>query len=106
MRFIRFAWPIALASLSVIAEPHTAHAQFQMGQAPTGPAKRVATAAIADAGHPCSNVLDAIRLNDGTIRAVCSTGDAYRIFSFVNDGETTVMAMNCSAAAKLGISGC
>jgi hypothetical protein len=50
--------------------------------APQGGApKSIATAAITDSEHPCGAVLDAIRLSDGSIRAVCSNGEAYLVFS-------------------------
>ncbi len=49
--------------------------------APQGAPKSIATAAIQDADHPCGAVLDAIRLSDGSIRAVCSNGEAYLVFS-------------------------
>jgi hypothetical protein len=49
--------------------------------APQGAPKSIATAAIEDADHPCGAVLDAIRLSDGSIRAVCSNGEAYLLFS-------------------------
>ena len=45
--------------------------------APQGAPKSIATAAIQDTAHPCGAVLDAIRLSDGSIRAVCSNGEAY-----------------------------
>jgi hypothetical protein len=43
--------------------------------------KSIATAAMKDSDHPCGAVLDAIRLSDGSIRAVCSNGEAYLVFS-------------------------
>jgi hypothetical protein len=46
-----------------------------------GAPKSIATAAIKDTDHPCGAVLDAIRLSDGSIRAVCSNGEAYLVFS-------------------------
>ena len=49
--------------------------------APQGAPISIATAAIKDADHPCGAVLDAIRLSDGSIRAVCSNGEAYLVFS-------------------------
>jgi hypothetical protein len=41
-------------------------------------------------------------LKDGSIRAVCSNGEAYRVFTV----KGMTVAMKCSAAAKLGVSGC
>ena len=49
--------------------------------APQGGPRSIATAAIKNADHPCGAVLDAIRLSDGSIRAVCSNGEAYLVFS-------------------------
>lgn len=79
----------------------TAHAQT-MGPAPAGDPKVVGARVIAEADHPCPKVLDAVRLNDGSLRAVCSNGEAYRVFAF--NGKS--IAMRCSAAAKLGVGGC
>jgi hypothetical protein len=46
-----------------------------------GAPQSIATAAMKDSDHPCGAVLDAIRLSDGSIRAVCSNGEAYLVFS-------------------------
>jgi hypothetical protein len=77
------------------------HAQA-IGPAPKGPAEQVAMAAIKDTGHPCGTVVRAARTDNGGIRAVCSNGEAYRVFTV--NGQ--LVAMKCSAAAKLGVSGC
>ena len=79
----------------------TVHAQT-IGPAPKGPAEQVAIAAIKDADHPCGTVVRAARTDSGGIRAVCSNGETYRVFTV--DGR--LVAMKCSAAAKLGVSGC
>jgi hypothetical protein len=79
----------------------TVHAQA-IGPAPKGPAEQVAMAAIKDAGHPCGTIVRATRSDSGSIRAVCSNGEAYRVFTV--NGQ--LIAMKCSAAAKLGVSGC
>jgi hypothetical protein len=73
-----------------------------IGPAPKGPAEQVAMAAIKDAGHPCGTIVRAARTDSGGIRAVCSNGEAYRVFTV--DGR--LVSMKCSAAAKLGVSGC
>ena len=77
-------------------------AQIKIEPAPAGEPKNIATAAIKEAAHPCGRVLEAIRLNDGGIRAVCSNGEAYRVFTM----QGGLVAMKCSAAARLGVSGC
>lgn len=89
---------------TLLATKTTAHAQTQMtvGPAPAGPPKSVAAAAIKDADHPCGIVSSATRLDSGGIRAVCSNGEAYRIFTV----QGRVVAMRCSAAARIGVSGC
>jgi len=80
-----------------------AHAQLPAtGPAPAGKPETVALAAIKAAEHPCPKVVSAERLKDGAVRAVCSNGESFRVFGF--QGE--VVAMNCSAARKLGVAGC
>jgi hypothetical protein len=79
-----------------------AAAQIKTGPAPAGEPRTVAAAAIQDADHPCGRVVDASRLQGGSIKAVCSNRETYRVF--VVQGMT--VAMKCSAAAKLGVSGC
>jgi hypothetical protein len=61
-----------------------------------------AMAAIRDAGHPCDDVVSSTRLSDGSIRALCSNGEVYRVARLF--GELT--AMKCSTAVRLGITGC
>jgi hypothetical protein len=78
------------------------YGQIKIEPAPKGEPKGIASAAIKEADHPCGRVLDAIRLNDGSIRAVCSNGEAYRVFI----AQGILVAMKCSAAARLGVSGC
>jgi len=91
---------IGLVVAMGIAPP--AHTQITITPAPPGAPKPIAAAAIRDADHPCVTVLVAVRLADGSIRAVCSNGEVYRIFTV----QGKVVAMKCSAAAKLGVSGC
>ena len=95
---------LTLLMLVVVAVeiPSPVHGQMNISPAPQGNPKAVATLAITDADHPCGTVRDAVRLNDGGIRAVCSNGEAYRVFTV----QGKVVAMRCSAAAKLGVSGC
>lgn len=63
---------------------------------------RLATLAIRKAEHPCSLVAAALRLSDGSIKAVCSNSETYRVFQL--KGEW--FAMRCSAAERAGIQGC
>lgn len=100
MSVSRILLPLGIAL--VLTAPPFVHSQTKIGPAPAGSPKTVAAAAIRDADHPCGNVRDAIRLDTGGIRAVCSNGETYRIFTV--DGK--VVAMRCSAAARLGVSGC
>lgn len=63
---------------------------------------RQATRAIREADHPCPTILAAQRVSDGSVRAACSNGEVYRVMKF--RGEW--LAMRCSAAERLGVSGC
>ena len=92
---IRFAITLlVLASSSAFAQT--------IGPAPSGDPKAVASRAIADAEHPCPKVKAANRHSDGSVSAVCSNKEDYRVFSL--NGKAIVM--RCSAARKMGVSGC
>ncbi len=69
-----------LVDISLPPEQRTVQGPAE-NPAPQGAPKSIATAALKDADHPCGAVLDAIRLSDGSIRAVCSNGEAYLVFS-------------------------
>jgi len=69
-----------LADISLPPEQRTVERPAE-NPAPEGSAKSIATAAMKDADYPCGAVLDATRLSDGSIRAVCSKGEAYLVFS-------------------------
>jgi hypothetical protein len=97
----RFA-PLGMGMAVAFAVTAPVDSQVKIEPAPRGEPKTIATGAIKAANHPSGKVLDAIRLNDGSIRAVCSNGEAYRVFTV--QGE--LVAMKCSAAARLGVSGC
>ncbi len=71
--------------------------------APAGDADTVAMSVIRDAEHPCGNVVTAERVADGSIKAVCTNGEDYRIMTV--DGVGPV-AMRCSAVREMDISGC
>ncbi len=76
-----------------------------IGPAPDGPPRAVASAALRAAAHPCARLLEALRLRDGSIRALCANGAAYETYRiFTIQGEP--VAMKCSAAVRLGMSGC
>ncbi len=69
-----------LVDFSLPPEQRTAAGPAE-NPAPQEAPKSIATAAMKDSDHPCGAVLDAIRLSDGSIRAVCSNGEAYLVFS-------------------------
>jgi hypothetical protein len=50
----------------------------------------------------CPSIVSATRESDGTIRATCSDGAAFRVFTY----QGIPMAMSCSALAPAGIQGC
>lgn len=62
----------------------------------------MARAAIRDAGHPCGGLVSSALMSDGSVRATCTNGETYRVS--LRGG--TLVAMRCSAAARLGITGC
>lgn len=72
--------------------------------APAGNATSVSWSAIKEAGHPCGGVAKASRMADGSIRAQCKNGEWYRVARI--QGVSGVVAMRCSAAAAMGVSGC
>jgi hypothetical protein len=100
MRVIAVA--VGAGALTIKAMTSLVHGQAQIGQAPPGPAEAVAATAIRDADRPCGAVFDAICLDSGRIRATCSSGETYRVFTV----QGKVVAMRCSAVAKLGVSDC
>lgn len=63
---------------------------------------RLATRVIREAEHPCGTVAAAVRLSDGSVRAVCSNSEIYRVMQV--RGEW--LALKCSAAQRMGIQGC
>lgn len=91
----------AFALIALLLLPLTVSA-FDSGPAPAGGAVSVATSAINDAGHKCGKVKSAKRLDDGSVRAVCSNGESFRIFTV----NANIIAMKCSAAERMGVKGC
>ncbi len=67
-----------LVGLSLPPEPRTAERSAENSASQRAP-KSIAIAAMKDSDHPCGAVLDAFRLSDGRIRAVCSNGEAYLV---------------------------
>ena len=66
-----------LVDMSLPPEQRTVEGSAE-NPAPQGAPQSIATAAIKDTDHPCGAVL-----NDGSIRAVCSNGEAYQVFSLL-----------------------
>jgi len=64
----------------------------------------IAAEAIRYADHPCPRVTTAVELQDGSIRAICSNNETYRIMTKTVNGKR--LAMRCSAGARLGVTGC
>lgn len=82
----------------------TAAWALDFGSAPKGEATMVAQKIILDnfEKNDCPLVVKANRLGDGSIRATCSNGEIFRVFNL--QGKN--LALRCSAAAQMGISGC
>jgi hypothetical protein len=94
MRKILFGSLLAIVGTSALAQ--------RTGPAPPGEAKAVAIRAIADAAHPCPKVKSATRNSDGSVSAVCSNKEDYRIFT----ANSKVLVMRCRVVRKMGIKGC
>jgi hypothetical protein len=94
--------PLILRQVAIAALLCSAPATAQMQPAPYGNPVKVAMEAIKLADHPCGAIKTAIRLSEGNIRAVCTNGEAYRVFMY--SGE--LVAMRCSAAKRMGVGGC
>jgi hypothetical protein len=67
-----------LVGISLPPEPRIAGGPAE-NPASQGTPKSIAIAAMKDSDHPCGAVLDAFRQSDGSIRAVCSNGEAYLV---------------------------
>ena len=95
---------LAAAIVAATASATATRAQTTViGPAPSGDPVKVAGKMISDAEHPCPALRSAVRLDDGSIRAVCSNGETYRLGT-INGRD---MALRCSVAAKLlGIKDC
>lgn len=76
-----------------------------LGPAPDGDAAVVAQRVILENfDEPdCPLVVKADRLGDGSIKAFCNNDESFRVFSVQGAGN---MALKCSVAEQLGVSGC
>lgn len=79
----------------------TTRAAYQ--SAPAGDPARIAAVAIGKAEHPCGHVVQAQRLADGSIAALCSNHEDFRITRIAAVGT---VAMRCSEVRRMGIKGC
>lgn len=80
-------------------------ASVSVGAAPKGDATAVASRIIKYNFPSCKAVSNAVRQGDGSIRASCD-GTRYLVFTLFNakEGKLSELAMNCSAAKKIGTS--
>lgn len=102
MRFYFLAFAIVTtASLLCLG---TALGAATLGSAPEGDPVKVAAKVI----HKnfdraaCPKVVLATRLDDGGLRAQCSNGELFRVFTL--NGKA--FGLRCSAAEAIGITGC
>ena len=63
---------------------------------------RLATRVIGETAHPCGTVAAAVRLSDGSVRAVCSNSEIYRVMRV--GGEW--LARNAVLPSAWGVQGC
>jgi len=108
------SWLLSILILTVATSTTAAFAQSAddaqlqavlkaLGAAPLGDPTDIAVEVITKAKHSCPKVVNALRNPDGTISAVCSNNENYRIFSLNNTG----IAMSCGVLREmLGIEGC
>ena len=78
-----------------------ARAAYQ--SAPAGDPATIAAMAIGKAEHPCGRVVQAERLSDGSIAAICSNHEDFRITRIAAVGT---VAMRCSEVRRMAIKGC
>ena len=96
MKFLYLAFQIGTFLFPTIAIGQN------IGPAPIGDSKVVALQAINEAKHACPKIISAKRWSNGSITAICSNGEDYRIFTI--NGES--LAMKCSAARAIGVKSC
>ena len=75
-----------------------------VGPAPSGDADAVAMMVILDNfdTRDCPKVIEAGRESDGSIKAKCSSGEEFHVFTL----KGKALAMKCSAVKAMGINGC
>lgn len=100
MQLIKVCLPI----LTVVSAG--AFASVATGPAPAGDPNTVAMRVIRQAEHPCQKVVEAARdPRAGSIFARCSNGLTFLIFTVDMPGKgVRPVALNCDAAAKIGVS--
>ena len=96
MNFLKCAFQVTVLLFSAIANGQN------VGAAPAGDSKVVAMEAINEAKHACPKIISAKRWSNGSITAVCSNGEDYRIFTINRES----VAMKCSAARAIGVKSC
>ena len=95
----------AQTSPSTLAPDKTAGKNVTVEAAPNGEAAVVAQRVIRENfdASDCALVTFANRYGDGSIKALCDNGESFRIFTISGVGP---VAMRCSAADRMGVSGC
>jgi hypothetical protein len=76
--------------------------RMELGSAREGEPLAVAARAMSRAGQSCPHLASAVRLEDGSIQAMCADGERYRITT-VNGVE---VSLHCARARAMGISNC
>ena len=94
-----------VAASVIIATPVLA-TEISIGPAPDGDPALVAQQIILENFDPpdCPQITGATRLADGSIKALCSNGETFRVF-YVRNIQKNI-AMRCSVLAALGIPEC
>jgi len=80
----------------------TAAGRMELGPAREGEPMAVAMEAMSRAGQSCAHLTSAVRLEDGSIQAMCANSERYRITT-VNGVE---VSLHCARAQAMGISNC
>jgi len=80
----------------------TAAGRLELGAVRPGEPLVLAAQAMSRTGQSCRHLASAVRLEDGSIQAMCTDGEKYRITT-VNGVE---ISLNCSRARAMGITNC
>ncbi len=93
-----------LLATILLATAANAQTMRDIGPAPSGDPPVVAQRVILDnfEKSDCPLVIKASRVGDGSIKAFCTNGESYRVFSL--KGKS--LALKCSVALKAGVAGC